>query len=423
MSDDLPRDDPPQLTPEQHRTQRGQRPDKTEDRHPNRRRRFTLPDPDPNFQPHQPSGAFREAAQKVARGRRIHSLFPYLLVRAVPGDHGARPLWPPTPFWESCDIHLMDPAEAAFDFSRTVINPIPGRRYSVWVHVWNLGRGPSFGVRVRAWWVEPGFFTPGNPNYPLHDIGAAWAQLGDRDSGRDAHRVVRLEPPWTVAGNPELHECLLVGVESATDPWARGANDAVVLDANGRRHVAQRNLTLVGAGDDAGPAVAGLAAAAVDAVAGGAQLTQLVVFASPAVRAGLTGAKSAGVSSRVRVPGWDRSGLAVNRRTSGMVAIRWEGGRVVAHDLDGRRAVPRLEDDLAGGQVIAGDLGDELPRLLQGSVGVGDLSGAAVARAVTGRPDRAAMVRFALSDTDGATAGYSLLAAPAEPVRRGPLPP
>ena len=52
---------------------------------------------------------------------RTQTLFPYLFIRAVPGDRGKRPLWEPTPFWESCDIHLLPVEAAKFDFSKTVL--------------------------------------------------------------------------------------------------------------------------------------------------------------------------------------------------------------------------------------------------------------------------------------------------------------
>jgi hypothetical protein len=125
------------------------------------------------------------------------------------------------------------------DLAQSIQQPRAGETYTVVVHVWNLGRFPAWGVAVRAWWVEPGFFsgTP-DPRYTAHYIGGAFTELGDRDQGR-AHRLVPLPQPWTVVANQEGHECLLAVAEAFADPWSG------VFAANADRHVAQRNLTLV----------------------------------------------------------------------------------------------------------------------------------------------------------------------------------
>jgi hypothetical protein len=172
--------------------------------------------------------------------------FPHLLIRAAPGDTGARPVWEPVPCWLSPDLHLI-PSGAPLDLAQAVQQPVAGKSYTVLVHVWNLGRFPAFGVTVRAWWVEPGFFagTP-DPLYQPHYIGGTFTELGDRNSG-EAHRLVRIPQPWTVVPNNEAHECLMAVVESFADPWTG------VLAPNADRHVGQRNLTIfVGAADAEG---------------------------------------------------------------------------------------------------------------------------------------------------------------------------
>ena len=228
-----------------------------------------------------------------------HSPFPHLVVRAHPDDRGARPVWPPVPCWLSPDIHLFPssvvPLGGAVDLSRSVLTPTVGEEYTVGVHVWNLGRFPAYGVMVRAWWVEPGFFsgTP-DPRYTPHFIGGAFTDLGDRDSGR-AHRIVLLDQTWRVRDTGMLHQCLFAVAESAPDPWT------TVFDANADRHIAQRNLTLLGPADDAKALFAMLH----ERLDPGAELR----ISLGAVRVGrLDGAVAAGMASKER-PDGERAGL------------------------------------------------------------------------------------------------------------------
>lgn len=228
-----------------------------------------------------------------------HSPFPHLVVRAHAGDRGARPVWPPTPCWLSPDIHLFPssavPLGGTVDLSRSVLTPTVGDEYTVGVHVWNLGRFPAYGVMVRAWWVEPGFFsgTP-DPRYTTHFIGGAFTDLGDRDSGR-AHRIVLLDRTWTVADTGMLHQCLFAVAESAPDPWTQ------VFDANADRHLGQRNLTLLGPAEDAEALLSMLH----ERLDPGMQLR----IGLGAVRVGrLDGAVAAGMASKER-PDGDQAGL------------------------------------------------------------------------------------------------------------------
>jgi hypothetical protein len=130
-------------------------------------------------------------AQEHVPVSRADGLWPFLLIRSFPGDIGARPMQIP--------VHLNSP-----DIILTVNNPsylptIIGRdeigtflqnnkiipRWSgarpdtaVWVHVWNLGRAPAHGVRVRAWCFG-GF------------IGGRQFDLGGRTSST-SHLIVRV---------------------------------------------------------------------------------------------------------------------------------------------------------------------------------------------------------------------------------------
>ncbi|MFE5894738.1 hypothetical protein ACFQ6E_38175 [Streptomyces sp. NPDC056462] len=198
-----------------------------------------LPPEDPGW---RPSGLLGDLQQRfggqLRERHRSRLWFPHLMIRGAPGDTGRRPLWPPQPCWLSPDIHLF-PAGSSVDLSRAVQSPVVGREYTVGVHVWNLGRFPAYGVSVRAWWVEPGFFSgTQDPRYRPHFIGGTFTELGDRDSGQ-AHRIVTLPQPWRVTDQNEAHECLIAVAEAFADPWT-GA-----FSPNGDRHVGQRNLTLV----------------------------------------------------------------------------------------------------------------------------------------------------------------------------------
>jgi hypothetical protein len=133
-------------------------------------------------------------------GRRSNLLLPYLLIRTIVGDTGARPM--PAEFQvvdrhQSPDIILTTPdpndppVVGRGDFNTKLRGRIvgvldQGRRYDVWVHVWNLGHAPAYGVRVRAW-------CGGGPGVPPRSryIGGRQLDLGDRNSPT-SHLVVKL---------------------------------------------------------------------------------------------------------------------------------------------------------------------------------------------------------------------------------------
>ena len=357
---------------------RGTNPAGVEDEHPTHAH-VDLPPADPAYRPPDLGARIDKLLHDDAKPHRTQTLFPYLFIRAVPGDHGARPLWEPIVCWESCDIHLMPAGAGPFDFTQTVLQPVAGETYRVFVHVWNLGRMAAYGARLRAWWVEPGFFrgTPG-PQYQPQYIGGTWLDLGDRDSG-EAHRVVEIPTPWTVVMNNEAHECLLAAVECASDPWDG------VLDANGHRHVAQRNLNLV----------AGAASAAhlVAILGRGLPRTfrSLQISRADVSRASLLGARERGLAGKGDARGDDaRQGYVPGPATPPLLELR-RGAR-------------------GGLQVVSGpDLKTmsvkELPALLAGALGVGGLTGAEVEKQLGGP----ALIRFAVTDAKGTSGGYSIL--------------
>jgi len=189
-----------------------------------------------------------ELIKELGREHRPHreDVYPYLMVRAFsPGDRGARPTWPSVPCWESPDILLIDASYTGpFTLSQLVASPTAGRRYRVFVRVWNLGLLPAVGVHVRAWYVNPGFFggDPTNPAYQPILIGGTMVNLDDRKRP-GAMQVVELDHTWDIPANLTGHECLMASASCPLDQWS-GA-----LDANNDRHVGQRNLTIL-AGTD-----------------------------------------------------------------------------------------------------------------------------------------------------------------------------
>lgn len=202
----------------------------------------------------QPNNGNRDVAQGLIKeiGRehrpRREDVYPYLMIRAYsPGDRGARPTWPGIPCWESPDILLIDAAYTGpFTTSQLVVSPTAGRRYRVFVRVWNLGLLPAIGVHVRAWYVNPGFFggDPNNPAYQPVMIGGAMVNLDDR-TRPGAAQVVELDQTWDIPAGLTGHECLMASATCPLDQWG-GA-----LDANHDRHVGQRNLTILAGTDDA----------------------------------------------------------------------------------------------------------------------------------------------------------------------------
>lgn len=183
------------------------------------------------------------------RRPRREDVYPYLLIRAYsPGDRAVRPTWPSIPCWESPDIVLMDAANTGpFSLSQLVASPTAGRRYRVFVRIWNLGLFPAVGVHVRAWYVDPGFFggDPTNPAYQPQPIGMVVVPQLDERTKPGAMQVVELGTTWDIPATLTGHECLMATVSCPLDEW-RGT-----LDANHDHHVGQRNLTILAGTDNA----------------------------------------------------------------------------------------------------------------------------------------------------------------------------
>lgn len=209
-------------------------------------------DLEPGWQPSDVGEVAEGLIKRIGGDRRPprrEDVYPYLLVRAhSPGDRGARPTWPDVPCWESPDILLIDADwTGPFAPDQLVVNPTAGRRYRVFVRVWNLGLLPAAGVHVRGWFVNPGFFggDPTNPAYQPQPIGMTVVPQFEDRTRPGAVQVVELGSPWDVPADLTGHECLMVSVSCPLDAWDG------TLDANRDRHVAQRNLTVLAGADSA----------------------------------------------------------------------------------------------------------------------------------------------------------------------------
>jgi hypothetical protein len=194
-------------------------------------------------------------------GPRATEFLPYLLVRGLPGDQGARPI--EGAFWESPDIFVAanQPAETA--------PPLPPTRAGVaqasapntlYAHVWNLGKAPAYGVRVEFYWCNP---SVGLDRYKAHLVGVAHVDLGNRFAlsdrwtevhgpqgayvTRGCHVIVRCPTTWVPHYENNGHECLVVRVsDPLLDPVAPDQFSAHVS-----RLVAQRNIAVVQAASPA----------------------------------------------------------------------------------------------------------------------------------------------------------------------------
>jgi hypothetical protein len=163
-------------------------------------------------------------------------------MRANPGDLGARPVV--GPFWESPDILLLagtDPNVAPDRPPELGQTALAGEPNTLYAHVWNFGLSSAPNVVVEFYWCDPSLgIGPGG----VHLIGVTTLSLGDRSSGRN-HTVVKCPVAWVPTFVNGGHECLLVRI---WDESSDGLGDPP-WDAALNRHIAQRNIHVVAAGD------------------------------------------------------------------------------------------------------------------------------------------------------------------------------
>jgi hypothetical protein len=440
----------PEVPPEEARRQRGEDPPHTLGPWP------TNPpdshDPDPKFRP-DPDLLKRLAGEFAELGGRHRpkreDVLPYELIRAfVPGDRGARPTWPPTPCWESPDILLIDAGYTGpFDPARLIGSPISGRSYRVFVRVFNLGLLQGVGTHVRGWYVEPGFFS-GQPGYEPHPIGGAFVDLEDR-TRPGSHRVVELDLPWMIPPTLTGHECLIASVECVADRWS-GA-----FDANGDRHVGQRNLDIAVGAQEIGPLIAHLGGkvpdgGALEILHGGAAVVPLLKAVTGGRLIGREG-RASGDRLLAADPKTLHHGVAIDGGRHLLTAVRQRSITVVvptdvlAH-ATGRAAGPGSREPRArmerpaqptaspflepgaavralrglsaqAGQQVAlvgggNDMAELLPAAMRRMLDVGDLRAGSISAALGSARGAAHLLRFVATDEKGALiGGYSIVVA------------
>ena len=176
------------------------------------------------------------------QGGRKDRFYPYLLVRAQPGDRGDRPLKiVPNELFGSPDIWLAKgPPDATppIPADRGPVGVAPKDVYTVYAHVWNLGRAPILGVAVDFWWFTDNFSdTDMNANDKVGThLGMARVDLPPRNSPL-CHTLVKCPNPWTVPNLPigfDTPFTLVARISGVGDRYA----DQYRWDMQNDRHVA-----------------------------------------------------------------------------------------------------------------------------------------------------------------------------------------
>jgi len=385
-------------------------------------------DPDPGWTP-DPGQAdeWRRLAAEIGRERRPprEQVYPYLLIRAVVGDRGERPTWPPTPCWESPDILLIDASYTGpFDPARLVTSPTAGRSYRVFVRIWNLGLFPAYGVHVKAWAVNPGFFGAFNQNdpyYQQHLIGGRWVELSDR-TRPDCTALVELDQPWKIDPSEVGHHCMLAEVSCPLDP------SGGLLLSNPDRHIGQRNLEILTGSTSPMMLVGTLGGLVPEG------FTLELMHAGPEMLGtvlALTGGKLEG-REEITLPAWEELRVGVRTKTMGrhlLTAftsdkrsvvvptdrpVELGGGRVLERPGGVRRFLDQIGPkgwDRLGATVterpLEVALAQGLGRLVDAS---GDASARELAERLGGREGALHPLRFVLTDpTGGLVGGYTVI--------------
>jgi hypothetical protein len=183
-------------------------------------------------------------------GPRKDMFLPYLFMRANPGDLGARPVV--GPFWESPDIFILagvTPAHAPAKPPTLGQTAIANKPNTIYAHVWNFGNAKASEVIVEFYWCDPSLGI--NPA-SVHLIAQTEIALGAKGSGW-SHAVVKCPEAWTPTFLNGGHECLLVRVwDNPSDLPGEPKFDAAI-----NRHVAQRNIHVIGSAAGQGLSAAG----------------------------------------------------------------------------------------------------------------------------------------------------------------------
>lgn len=176
---------------------------------------------------------------KVTRPPRAQQFLPYLLVRSMAPDNGTRPIVGSTISSPDIWIAQGDPSSTPEIPPDQGPDSVLGRRvpgYTIYAHVWNLGRAPIVGVKVEFYLNEgygdlaPPVPAKGGP------FGVVRIDLPPRSS-LACHKLVKCPQVWT----PDpigLHYLIVrvsaIGDSMGNNPWDPSAN----------RHVAVRKINV-----------------------------------------------------------------------------------------------------------------------------------------------------------------------------------
>jgi hypothetical protein len=188
-----------------------------------------------------PKVFFKKLKGRLDRKERPSKFMPYVLLRSCAGDNGTRPLPAGAPpYWESPDIWTWagEPGAAPEIPPNQGGTVSVGGTYTVYAHVWNLGRAPVAGALVEYYWFHP-FLGIDSAHANL--IGTERVDLAPRGFP-GCHKLVKCRKPYIVQTlvNDD-HPCLVARISAFGDPL----NSAHQWDAWADRHVAQKNLTVL----------------------------------------------------------------------------------------------------------------------------------------------------------------------------------
>jgi hypothetical protein len=316
----------------------------------------------------------------------------------VPGDHGVRPLT--VPFWESPDVIVVPGVHDTYDGVSATLTPQAGVEHTIFVHVWNLGRLPTVGVKLRVYWANPSF-SFNDPTHPPQFIGGRYVDLDDRTQP-GCHRLVRIPTPWVPTFENNGHECLLAKLDHFADGGGAG------FDARLNRHIGQRNLNLLPANANLDPLLKQLS----QTLSRGAdlQLVHAMQDVSTALLVHQPGLVGEFHAPR-RLPsiaqpvdgGFGHLGGLVRSST---FATRFVPARVIAPNFDANRIDPSLLTH-AGVQEVSPSAAAVVT--LFNNLNIADLSAGGILKRLQALPGEAHMLRIQATDNGQLVGGYTLI--------------
>jgi hypothetical protein len=345
------------------------------------------------------------------KGRtRQNGLWPYLLIRAILGDHGIRPIPSPTPFWESPDIYVVEGDVPSLAGHTPTLNPRAGVPHTVFVHVWNIGKLISLGTKLSVFWANP-TFSFDDPIHPPHPIGVKFVDLPDRLDPL-CHKVVRIPQLWTPVVENQGHECLLATLSGFMDGAGAG------FDARQNRHIGQRNLQLLPPQANMDKLLANLSAALpanaeLHLIHGMGNLTNVLRAHSPAFAEKLVAPKET-PRQAVRF-GTDEAHLGATLTVAGDVRIvppslltQFGRGTITRETLLRPEVITVRAEDVRPADVRAPGRLNVAEQLVK-SIGVDDLRAGTLARTLGGDEDTAHLLRFEARNNGIVIGGYTII--------------